>query len=151
MRYFSGSATYEKELNITADRLDHGRELWLDLGKVKNFAEISVNGHDFGVLWKPPFRANITAAAKPGANRLVIKVTNLWPNRLIGDEQLPEDREWDGKQLKGWPQWFQDGKPSPTGRLTFTTWHHWTKDSALLESGLIGPVKLLSAQTIPVH
>ena len=151
VRYFSGSATYEKELNITADRLDHGRELWLDLGKVKNFAEISVNGHDFGVLWKPPFRANITAAAKPGANRLVIKVTNLWPNRLIGDEQLPEDREWDGKQLKGWPQWFQDGKPSPTGRLTFTTWHHWTKDSALLESGLIGPVKLLSAQTIPVH
>ncbi len=149
MRYFSGTATYEKEIEIPAERLTAGRELWLDLGAVKNFAEVSLNGQNFGVLWKPPFRANITAAAKPGVNRLVVKVTNLWPNRLIGDEQLPEDREWDGKQLKAWPQWLLDGQPSPTGRLTFTTWHHWTKDAQLLESGLLGPVTLRTAETIP--
>ena len=124
VRYFSGTATYEKEIEIPADRLTAGRELWLDLGAVKDFAEVSLNGQDFGVLWKPPFRVNITAAAKPGANKLVVKVTNLWPNRLIGDEQLPPDCEWNGKQLKAWPQWLLDGKPSPTGRLTFTTWHH---------------------------
>ena len=148
VRYFSGTATYEKEIEVPAERLNAGRELWLDLGAVKNFAEVSLNGQSFGVLWKPPFHVNVTAAAKPGVNKLVVKVTNLWPNRLIGDEQLPSDREWDGKQLKAWPQWFLDGKPSPTGRLTFTTWHHWTKDSALLESGLLGPVKLETAEII---
>jgi hypothetical protein len=151
VRYFSGTASYEKEIEISAGQLTAGRELWLDLGAVKNFAEVSLNGQSLGVLWKPPFRANLTAAAKPGVNKLVVKVTNLWPNRLIGDEQLPDDREWDGKQLKAWPQWFLDGKPSPTGRLTFTTWHHWTKDSPLLESGLLGPVMLRTAELIPAN
>ena len=151
VRYFSGTATYEKDIEISADRLLAGRELWLDLGAVKNFATVSLNGQNLGVLWKPPFRVNITAAAKPGQNRLQVKVTNLWPNRLIGDEQLPSDREWNGKELKAWPQWLLDGKPSPTGRFTFTTWHHWTKDSPLLESGLLGPVTLRTAETIPVQ
>ena len=146
VRYFSGTATYEKEIEIPADRLGSGRELWLDLGAVKDFAEVSLNGHDYGVLWKPPFRVNVTAEARAGANELRVKVTNLWPNRLIGDEQLASDREWDGKQLAGWPQWMLDGKPSPTGRLTFTTWHHWTKDSRLLESGLLGPVVLRTVE-----
>ncbi len=149
VRYFSGTATYEKEIEISAERLSSGRELWLDLGAVKNFAEVFLNGQNLGVLWKPPFRVNLTAAAKPGVNKLAIKVTNLWPNRLIGDEQLPDDREWSGKHLKAWPQWLLDGKPSPTGRLTFTTWHHWTKDSPLLESGLLGPVTLRTAEIIP--
>lgn len=148
VRYFSGTATYERQLQISGDRLAAGRELWLDLGGVKNFAEVSLNGREFGVLWKPPYRVNITGAAKAGANKLVVKVTNLWPNRLIGDEQLPPDCEWQGKQLKEWPQWLLDGKTSPTGRLTFTTWHHWTKDSPLLESGLLGPVILRSAQIV---
>ncbi len=150
VRYFSGTATYEKEIEIPAERLAAGRELWLDLGTVKNFAEVSLNGQSFGVLWKPPFRANITAAAKPGANKLIVKVTNLWPNRIIGDEQLPPDVEWNGKELKAWPQWLLDNKPSPTGRLTFTTWHHYTKDSPLLESGLLGPVTLRTAEIIPI-
>jgi hypothetical protein len=148
VRYFSGTATYEKDVEIAADRLTSGRELWLDLGAVKNFAEVSLNGQDLGVLWKPPFRVNVSGAAKAGANKLLVKVTNLWPNRLIGDEQLPADREWDGKQLAAWPQWLLDGKPSPTGRLTFTTWHHWTKDAQLLESGLLGPVTLRTAEVI---
>jgi hypothetical protein len=148
VRYFSGKATYENDIEISTDRLTAGRELWLDLGAVKKFAEVSLNGHDFGVLWKPPFRVNITAAAKPGKNQLVVKVTNLWPNRLIGDEQLPPDCEWNGDRLKAWPQWLLDGKPSPTGRLTFTTWRHYTKESPLLISGLLGPVNLRTAEMI---
>ncbi len=151
VRYFSGTAIYEKEIEISAKQLADGRELWLDLGAVKNFAEVSLNGNDLGILWKPPFRVNISAAAKSGVNQLTVKVTNLWPNRLIGDEQLPPDVEWNGKQLKEWPQWFLDGKPSPTGRLTFTTWHHWTKKSPLLESGLLGPVSLRTAEIIPAN
>ena len=104
VRCFSGTATYEKDIEISADRLNAGAELWLDLGTVKNFAEASLDGQDFGVLWKPPFRVNITSAAKPGTNHLVVKVTNLWPNRLIGDEQLPPDCGWNGDQLKAGPQ-----------------------------------------------
>jgi hypothetical protein len=149
VRYFSGTATYEKDIDISADRLKAGIELWLDLGDVKNFAQASLNGHDFGVLWKPPFRVNITTAAKAGQNHLTVKVTNLWTNRVIGDEQLPADCEWDGDRLKAWPQWLLDGKPSPTGRLTFTTWHHLKKDSPLLPSGLLGPVTLRTAEIIP--
>jgi len=68
VRYFSGTAAYDKEINISADQLGAGRELWLDLGVVKNFAEVSLNGHDLGVLWKPPFRVNATAAAKPAGS-----------------------------------------------------------------------------------
>ncbi|MDB6066797.1 MAG: putative glycosylhydrolase [Pedosphaera sp.] len=151
VRYFSGTATYEKDVEIGAERLNGGRELWLDLGELKNFAEVSLNGQNLGVLWKPPFRVNVTAAAKPGMNKLVVKVTNLWPNRLIGDEQLPPDCEWDGRQLKAWPQWLLDGKPSPSGRLTFTTWHHWTKDAPLLDSGLLGPVTLRTSEVIPAR
>ncbi|HEX4342228.1 MAG TPA: glycosyl hydrolase, partial [Verrucomicrobiae bacterium] len=151
VRYFSGTATYEKDLEIPAERLAANSELWLDLGDVKNFAEVSLNGHDLGVLWKPPFRVNITSVAKPGTNKLVVKVTNLWPNRLIGDEQLPDDREWNGKQLAAWPDWLLEGKPSPTGRFTFTTWHHWYKDDALLESGLLGPVTLRTVEIVPVN
>jgi hypothetical protein len=151
VRYFSGTATYEKEIEIPADRLASGRELWLDLGEVKDFAEVSLNGRDYGVLWKPPFRLNITDTAKPGMNKLIVKITNLWPNRLIGDEQLPSDREWNGKKLKAWPQWLLAGKPSPTGRFTFTTWHHYTKDSPLLESGLIGPVMLQTVEVVQAH
>ena len=144
VKYFSGTATYTKEIEIPAAALGAGRSLWLDLGRVKNLAEVSLNGRPLGILWKPPFRVDLTGAAQPGKNKLEIKVTNLWPNRLIGDEQLARDREWDGKKLKEWPQWVLDGKPSPTGRFTFTTWHHWTKDDALLESGLMGPVRMVA-------
>jgi len=143
VKYFSGTATYVKDVEIPAELLGDGRSLWLDLGQVENIAEVSMNGKPLGILWKPPFRADITGTAKPGANRLEIKITNLWPNRLIGDEQLPPDCEWNPNlAIKEWPKWLLEGKPSPTGRLTFTTWHHWKKDDALLPSGLLGPVTL---------
>ncbi|MFA7370250.1 MAG: glycosyl hydrolase, partial [Kiritimatiellales bacterium] len=152
VKYFSGTAVYVKEVEIPAKMFGDGYVLWLDLGRVKNIAEVSVNGKPPGILWKPPFRANITAAAKPGRNKLEIKITNLWPNRLIGDEQLPPDCEWGNNlSLTKWPQWLLDGKPSPTGRFTFTTWHHWKKDDALLPSGLLGPVTLSAAEEVAVN
>ncbi len=142
VRYFSGTATYSKSFTLPASALGPNKAISLDLGAVKNIARVKLNGHDLGVLWKPPFRADLSTFAQAGANQLEIEVTNLWANRLIGDEQLPPDVQWDGPHLRAWPQWFLDGKPSPTGRLTFTTWHHWTKDSPLLDSGLLGPVTL---------
>ena len=151
IRYFSGTATYRYELDVPAAWLAHGRVLALELGRVKNLAEVSWNGRALGICWKPPFRQELTGVAVAGRNVLEIKVTNQWANRLIGDEQLPPDCEWRGLQLKEWPAWLLAGKPSPTGRLTFTTWHHWTKDMPLLPSGLLGPVVLRAGQRVEVE
>jgi hypothetical protein len=142
VRYFSGTAEYEREFEIAEELLGTAKELTLDLGSVKVIAEVTLNGKDLGIWWKPPFAADISAIARPGRNTLRVRVTNLWCNRLIGDEQLPEDVEWNGKPIKKWPKWLVDGTPRTSGRLTFTTWHHYTRDSALVESGLIGPVLL---------
>jgi hypothetical protein len=146
IKYFSGTATYVKDVEVPADALREGNELFLDLGEVKNLAQVKLNGTDLGILWKPPFRVNISAAAKPGTNHLEISVVNLWVNRLIGDEQLPPDVDWLASgALAKWPQWLLDGKPSPNGRLTFTTWHHVTDKTPLQPSGLLGPVTLQPA------
>jgi len=150
VKYFSGTATYLKTFAWDAKK-KKGERIILDLGELKNFAAVELNGHALSLLWKPPYRLDVTDALKSGKNTLKVKITNLWPNRLIGDEQLPEDREWDGKHLKAWPQWVLDGKPSPTGRFTFTTWHHWYKDDQPLPSGLFGPVMIRTVATVVAH
>jgi hypothetical protein len=149
VRYYSGSATYRSSFTYTRPAVSN--ELlksvaYLDLGKVAVMAEVIVNGKNLGILWRPPFRVDITGVVVEGKNDLVIRVVNLWANRMIGDEHLPEDSERnpDGT-LKRWPQWLQEGKPSPTGRYTFTTWRLWGKDSPLQTSGLLGPVTVSSA------
>jgi len=149
VKHFSGEATYSKTLTVPREMLGKGRQLYLDLGKVAVMARVTLNGKHLGTLWKPPFRVDITGVAKPGDNKLEVQVVNLWPNRLIGDEQLPEDSERnpDGT-LKKWPTWLEQGKPIPTGRFTFAMWRLWKKNDALLESGLIGPVKLEAVNQI---
>lgn len=145
VRYFSGTAAYRKTLDLPDDWLGGGRVLLLDLGRVEVMAEVRLNGRDLGVLWKEPYRVDITQAAHPGVNALEVRVTNLWPNRLIGDEQYPDDREWNGIAIRRWPDWMVRGEPRlARERLTFTTWKHWKKTDALLPSGLIGPVTLRS-------
>lgn len=148
VKHFSGTATYRRRISIPPGLLAKGRALYLDLGRVEVIAEVSLNGRPLGTLWKPPFRVEITDVVRAGENDLEVKVVNLWPNRLLGDEQLPPDAEWEYSRLKGWPQWFLDGKPSPTGRRTFTTWRHWRKGDALLESGLLGPVRIEAAARV---
>ena len=111
-----------------------------------------MNGTTFPVLWKPPFRVDITDAVRPGASAdLRIRVANLWANRLIGDDrEYADDCTWQGGMkdgvkeigLKEIPQWVKEGKKSPTGRCTFTTWKHWDKNDELLPSGILGPVYL---------
>ena len=154
VRYFSGIATYEKEIPqeaVDAVRREGGRVV-LDLGDVKHFAEVTANGKAYPVLWKPPFRVDVTDAVAEGRPlALRIRVANLWANRLIGDDrQFADDCEWTGEVkggikeigVKEIPQWVKDGKPSPTGRHTFTTWKHWDKDDKLQPSGILGPVVL---------
>jgi hypothetical protein len=152
VRYFSGAATYRKTFQwaaTPAQSAERKRQIFLDLGRVEVIAEVRLNGEDLGILWKRPFRVEVTGALEPGENTLEVKVVNLWVNRQIGDEQLPEDsdRKPDGT-LKSWPQWVQEDKPSPTGRYTFTSWRLWKKSDALLESGLLGPVTLSTSEVV---
>ena len=70
IKYFSGTATYRKTINIPADRFGENRSLLLDLGSVKEIAEVRLNGQDLGILWKAPFRVDITKAAKAGRQRV---------------------------------------------------------------------------------
>jgi hypothetical protein len=149
IKYFSGAATYFKTMQLPPRMRSRSRRIFLDLGRVEVMAQVKLNGKDLGTLWTPPFRLDITDAVSSGENKLEVRVINLWPNRLIGDEHLPEDseRNADGT-LKAWPQWLQAGKPSPAGRITFTTWRLWKKTDALLDSGLLGPVTISAAEQI---
>jgi hypothetical protein len=120
IKYFSGTASYETSLNVPTSWLANGQRVEIDLGAVKNLAEIVVNGKSAGILWKAPFRIEVTNLLRPGANHLAIQVTNLWPNRLIGDKQ------------------------SNATPVAFTTFNPYSANSPLLDSGLLGPVAILS-------
>ncbi|NPV46394.1 MAG: hypothetical protein HPY69_05530 [Armatimonadetes bacterium] len=150
VRHFSGTGTYRTAFDLPPGLLAPGRRLALDLGRVEVMARVILNGTDLGVLWHAPYRLDVTAAAQPGTNALEVHVTNLWPNRMIGDEQLPEDSERHANgTLQAWPPWLLAGEPSPTGRYTFTTWRLWHADDPLLPSGLLGPVTLRAMPELP--
>jgi hypothetical protein len=121
VKYFSGTGTYTKTIQVPNNWFKKGERLWLDLGTVKNLAEVLINGKSLGIVWKKPFRVDITDAIKPGENTFEIKVTNLWVNRLIGDQQ-----------------------PDITKKYTYTTMAFYRADSPLLPSGLLGPVQIVS-------
>ena len=153
IRHYSGTATYRS--SFTADITD--RRCFLDLGQVNYIARVRINDHDLGVVWTPPWGVTIPAGLlKAGKNSVEIEVTNVWANRLIGDEQEPADCEWlqghvfgpnlcGGRYLKRFPDWFVNKTPRPSkGRYCFTTWNYFTKDSQLVPSGLLGPVRLLA-------
>ena len=151
IKYYSGTAVYEREFDLPDSKLKtQNSKLFLDLGTVHDIASVSLNGHDLGVLWTAPWRVDITGAVKAKGNRLVIKVTNCWANRQIGDEQQPADCEFAkgdmgyGGPLKGFPEWVLKGTSRPSvGRYTFATWNYFNKNSPLESSGLLGPVRIL--------
>ena len=122
VKYFSGTATYVKDLQVPPEWRTRGARLLLDLGSVKNVAEVRVNGRPAGVAWKAPFRVDVTDAVTAGMNRLEIRVSNLWPNRLIGDKQAGATRKY-----------------------AYAVLDNFRADSPLLPSGLLGPVQLLRA------
>jgi hypothetical protein len=147
VKHFSGAATYNTRFVVPDGMAGKNRHVHLDLGKVQIMAQVILNGKDLGLFWKPPFLIDVTDAVKAGENKLEVTVVNLWINRMIGDELLPEDsdRNPDGT-LKSWPTWVNEGKPSPSGRFTFTSWRLWKKNAPLQESGLIGPVTLMASE-----
>ena len=149
VKYFSGAATYTRDLRVPPDFAGAGKRIYLDLGRVEVLAHVTVNGKDLGILWKEPYRVDLTDAVHAGSNHVEIAVTNLWPNRLIGDELLPPENEYaiEGHGIVRLPDWYTKGEPKPPGgRSTFATWQFYTKDEPLLDSGLLGPVRLLNPQ-----
>lgn len=154
IKYFSGTATYTHHFQVSR-RLLKNNSLILDLGKVKNMASVRINDKDFPVMWKAPFLLDITSALKIGDNKIEIDVTNLWPNRMIGDEQEPDDIKWSeplvynyapgkpvaGRYMEAIPNWLRNGTERPSKRRkTVGCFKFFTKDSPLLSSGLLGPV-----------
>ncbi|MDR2286063.1 MAG: glycosyl hydrolase [Prevotellaceae bacterium] len=136
IKYYSGTAFYRQSFDMP--EYEKGGALYLDLGKVSNMARVRLNGKDLGVVWTAPWRVDISKAVKTKDNKLEIEIVNLWPNRMIGDEQLP----YDGPEHGRWPEWLLEGKPRTNGRYTFAAFRHYDKNSTLLESGLIGPVTI---------
>jgi hypothetical protein len=120
VKYFAGEATYTKTIQASGDWFRRGATLWIDLGDVKNIAVVTVNGKELGTVWHAPFRVDATAALKPGANEVSVKVINSWVNRIIGDLQ-----------------------PDATTKYTFVAWKSYKANSPLLPSGLIGPVAVV--------
>ncbi|MGA2729075.1 MAG: glycosyl hydrolase [Terracidiphilus sp.] len=123
IKYFSGEGTYANTIQAPSDWFRKGSHLWIDLGDVKNLAEVTVNGKSLGVVWHAPYRVDVTTALKPGTNEISVKVVNAWVNRLIGDEQ-----------------------PGAT-KYTFADVKPYKANSPLLPSGLLGPVAVVREST----
>ena len=140
VRYFSGTALYAGRFAWEGVR--GGTRVWLDLGDVRNLAAVRLNGRDLGVAWKRPFRVELTEALRAGENALEIRVANDWINRLVGDEQHPDDTGADAKgKLAAWPEWALKGGPRPeAGRVTLASSKPVKRDTPLNAAGLLGPV-----------
>lgn len=147
IKFFSGSAAYRKTFSID-HRSSTTNHVYLDLGEVEVIAEVVVNGKNLGVLWKRPFRVDITDALKDGNNELEIRVSNLWVNRLIGDAKKMSavGVEYSGRKglISKWPDWVMRDAPPADAPVSFATCRQWKGDEALQSSGLIGPVTLQS-------
>ena len=119
VKYYSGTGTYMKTVTASAGWFKPGTQQWIDLGDVKNLAQVMVNGKDVGTTWHAPYRLDVTGALRSGENDVTIRVTNAWVNRLIGDQQ-----------------------PGAT-KFTSADVKPYNAKSRLLASGLLGPVRVV--------
>ena len=160
IRYYSGTATYETTLDVP-----EGREFALDLGDVRDVAEVFLDGERIGALWHAPYRIELPRSVKPGRHALKVRVTNAWTNRLIGDEKEPDDCVLSKKMLGfgvqlvqsegktrdiplgraviAIPEEIRANKPRKVARYTFSSWHYILSDKDLRPAGLLGPVRLV--------
>lgn len=148
VKFFSGVATYTTTFDVS--QAPAGRVM-LNLGEVNVIADVKVNGQPAGIAWRPPYTLDVTKLIRPGRNELSVAVANLWVNRLIGDEFLPADLEYATKgskftigKIDKFPTWWNDaGYLAKRERIALPSWRHYTKDDALVPSGLVGPVRLV--------
>jgi len=129
IRYFSGTARYQRSFDLPADWIAEDRRVLLDLGRLWAVGEAFVNGKSAGVLWKPPYVVDITDAARSGSNELVVEVVNTWSNRLAGDARLPKEERKTRTNVQN------------TGSKSWI-------ETPLTESGLFGPVRVVPAKIV---
>jgi hypothetical protein len=127
IKYFSGRAVYRKTVEVPGELLEAGARLELDLGAVQQVAKVTLNDRLLGILWKPPFCIDITAAVHAGQNKLVVEVANTRANRLTGDAFLPPEQQY--------------SKSNMHQQLA-------RKGSRLRPSGLMGPVRIIQAKQV---
>ena len=120
IQYFSGAVTYSNTFKLKKKEIRSKDSVILDLGEVKDLAEVTVNGKNLGVFWNAPFMVDITKALRNGTNTIEVKVINMWHNRLVGDVQ-----------------------PGVTEKITYTQMEFFKPDEPLLPAGLLGPVKII--------
>ncbi len=120
IRHFSGLATYSRKLTLPKGWHAPRGRVEIDLGDVKDVADVAVNGQRAGVAWKPPYRVDVTGLLHAGANRVTVRVANLWVNRLIGDQQ------------------------AGASKVAFVTGPTYQADAPLRPSGLLGPVTVIA-------
>jgi hypothetical protein len=132
IRYFSGSARYRRSFELSDAWLRDETRVQLDLGRLWAVGRVLVNGRPIGVLWKPPYRLDITGAIRPGTNELIVEVANTWSNRLAGDARLA------------------GGERLTRTNVQNTGGRSW-RDTPLLDSGLFGPVRVIAAKTVTVR
>ncbi|TKJ34998.1 MAG: hypothetical protein CEE38_16190 [Planctomycetes bacterium B3_Pla] len=128
IRNFSGTACYKKNFRIPQRWFGKDKKIYLDLGQLWALGEVTLNDRSLGIVWKPPYRIEITEAAKPDQNKLEVEITNTWANRLVGDAHLPSDKRFCKTNIT------YSGTPGKA----------W-KDIPLRQSGLFGPVQLIQA------
>lgn len=139
VRYFSGVATYSKDLILARRDFGGGHQVWLDLGQVNDLAEVWINGQLAGTAWKPPYRIEISRFAQPGHNRLEIKAVNLWVNRLIGDVQPGTTQKITFTQADG-----KVNPNTPAAEAANQLRMPYAADAPLRPSGLLGPVTVVA-------
>jgi hypothetical protein len=134
VKYYSGAALYTRTINVPGDWLASERRVYLDLGDVRDVSEVFVNGKSAGVLWKPPYRTDITSLVKPGSNEMKVEVMNMWINRLVGDQNLPAEKKFTHTNIKT----FDSSRAKYKTKLS------------VQPAGLLGPVRLLPSINVDV-
>ena len=140
IRYYSGTAVYRRSFSMPEGKLNKkANDYFIKINLSNSMAKVKLNGKTAGIIWTSPGELKITDYLKEKENTLEVEVTNLWINRLIGDEEEP----WDGIENGKWPEWLIRGEKRPTNRLTFTTHRYYKKGDPLMPSGINSAVKVL--------
>lgn len=155
IKYYSGSAFYTNSFELQSIDIFENNRFQLKLTDLFDIAEVAVNGHNAGIIWKKPYQIDLTQYLQSGINNITIKVANKWINRLIGDEQSPSDllfevstNKFTDGRITQFPLWLTLNKmPDDRQRQTFVTWRHYFSDSPLVPSGLIGTVAIEKYRT----
>jgi hypothetical protein len=121
IKYYSGSANYNREFSVSVESISENTQAFVVFEDIQEMARVSVNGNDCGIIWTPPYQANITQHLKEGTNNISVQVINNWNNRIVGDLRNPGEKEYARTNAK----------------------NKFTKESPLLESGLMGKAEII--------